>query len=477
MRAWVSRRRARAASSGQACKIKAHVPHLVFCAFLILVILGGGASRNDAASQPWIWIAAILSICAFALQSTKADFERVRLPLVFCGACAGLLLLQLIPLPPQIWTILPGRTLYENIGNLAGIVQPWRPISIRPQATVASLLSLTVPVAIIIGFSRIGQRWLGRALPLIVGMAFCSAVLGLAQLGGGSGGALRLYTVTNADYAVGLFANRNHQALLLVCALPLAPVAAKLLISDPASPARTWVSVGAWMLLVPMILLTGSRAGVLLSAPAIGVGLIMMVSPMNGEFVRRKHKTKPVWKWVPVAIVILLIAVSWAFSRSVALDRLMATDAQGELRTRLWQSLLDTATAFFPFGSGLGTFDPVYRRFEPFELLRPDYTNMAHNDILQLAIEAGLPGMMLAVLFVGWFLATTAAAWKRGSLVDVRLIAARCGSVIIGCTFLASIVDYPLRTPLLAAVFTIAALWLNDWSRRNRTRGHPPGEV
>lgn len=436
---------------------------LTFGLFLLMVILGGGSSRNDATSQPWIWIFAVISICASLIDFSRADYDRVRLPLLFTGFCAGLIVLQLIPLPPAIWTNLPGRSLYANVATFAGIDQPWRPISLTPHATMASLLGLLVPAVVILAFAKIDAKWLAWSIPGLVGLALASAVLGLAQLGSGPGGSLRFYAITNADYAVGLFANRNHQALLLVCALTVSAAGVKRLIGDAGSPARTWIPVCIWMFLIPMILLTGSRAGLLLAVPATAIGAWIINMPLKGEFVRRKHKRAPIAKWLPVGVVLLMVAVSIGFSRSVALDRLLATDSNGELRSRLWPSLLDTISAFFPLGSGFGSFDAAYRRFEPFALLRPDYTNRAHNDALEILIEGGLPAVALFGAFAVWFVSRSVAAWKEKGSVDQRLLEARCGSAVSAFALLASLTDYPLRTPLFATIFAVSALWLNSW--------------
>ena len=55
--------------------------------------------------------------------------------------------------------------------------------------------------------------------------------------------------------------------------------------------------------------------------------------------------------------------------------------------------------SFLPFGAGFGTFDPVYRRFEPDALLSTIYLNQAHNEPMQLAMEGGIPALALLLVF------------------------------------------------------------------------------
>src|SRR3546814_18783044 len=55
-----------------------------------------------------------------------------------------------------------------------------------------------------------------------------SGGLGLAQVIGPRDGPLYLYEITNNGSAVGLFANRNHQAALLACLFPMLAVYASI---------------------------------------------------------------------------------------------------------------------------------------------------------------------------------------------------------------------------------------------------------
>ena len=54
-------------------------------------------------------------------------------------------------------------------------------------------------------------------------------------------------------------------------------------------------------------------------------------------------------------------------------------------------------------GSGLGTFEKVYRMAEDPAKVDRYYVNHAHDDYLELAVETGLPGIILMLLFLGWW--------------------------------------------------------------------------
>jgi O-antigen ligase len=114
---------------------------------------------------------------------------------------------------------------------------------------------------------------------------------------------------------------------------------------------------------------------------------------------------------------------------------------------------------FFPVGTGFGSFESAYRGFEPFQNLAPMYMNQAHNDWLQIILEGGLAGLFLLAVFVGWWGRTAIRVWRNGGGErDFRL--ARLGSVLLLLVMIASITDYPARTPLIMVIVVQSAIWM-----------------
>ncbi len=79
---------------------------------------------------------------------------------------------------------------------------------------------------------------------------------------------------------------------------------------------------------------------------------------------------------------------------------------------------------YFPVGSGLGGFDPLFRMHEPFELLKPTYFNHAHNDWLEIALDAGGAGIALLFGSILWWGMASARAWRSAD----GSVTARLGS-------------------------------------------------
>ena len=80
------------------------------------------------------------------------------------------------------------------------------------------------------------------------------------------------------------------------------------------------------------------------------------------------------------------------------------------------------------------------------------FVNHAHNDYLEVAVEAGVPGIIWIILFFGWWSAAARRRWSEGAGDPFAKAATIASAAILAH----SLVDYPLRTSALAAVFAMA---------------------
>ena len=138
----------------------------------------------------------------------------------FCVAIALLPLLQLVPLPPWLWTALPNRQPSAEAFQILGRPTPWMPISVSPQATWLSALSLIPAIAIFLGTLLLSYRERRYLSLIIMAVGIVSVFVGLLQVVQGQQSPLRFFEITNPEEAVGFFANRNHFAALLYCLIP-----------------------------------------------------------------------------------------------------------------------------------------------------------------------------------------------------------------------------------------------------------------
>ena len=193
---------------------------------------------------------------------------------------------------------------------------------------------------------------------------------------------------------------------------------------------------------------------------ALGVLSALAIAQIKDPNSKQKKRDRKVRASQIVIGSALLAVAIWAAAgsdRNLAGSRLFAKNLGDDDRFPIWEQTLRVAFDYFPFGSGLGSFVEVYKIGEPAELLRQSYINHAHNDILELFLTTGLIG----VVFMAWGLFAFAKAVIRTSsdkAFDSDIKRYRwTGSAILVLCVLASIVDYPLRTPALACVFVYAA--------------------
>lgn len=423
--------------------------------FWLALLLFGGASRADEPAQIVVRVASVLALAL--LWSTARSMPRVELRPVFWmfAAAAALIGAQLIPLPPALWTALPGRAPYADLAGLLGMSQPWRPINLTPSLGWNALVAFLPCFAMLMIVVAIGRRRLFATVAAVAATALFSAVLGVAQLGEGEVPVLRAYRIVIASQPSGIFANRNHQALLLALAIPVLAVWAVHGARTRGSldpKVRSLIALGAALLLTMALLATGSRAGLLLLVPAVLA---------SAYFSRRLFATgRYSRRLVPIAITVIVIAsigVMIAADRSASIQRLFAVDTVADKRSANFPALVEMARTFFPFGSGFGSFESVFRRFEPYDTLTFTYFNEAHNDPLQVIIEGGLAGILLVAAYLILWIRWSWRAWVRPGSGGAL---AQLGSVVTFLCMIASAVDYPLRTPTLACVFVLATAWL-----------------
>lgn len=421
-------------------------------AIILIVILwvAGGASRADAMGQVVVRASCWAILVVAILAAPRPTLVGAR-PVAFLLAAAILLpLVQLIPLPPAWWLALPGRDMLLVPGEPV----PWRPLTMTPGATRNALASLIVPVTmLVVLIPSDGQprRWMPAVLLAMIGTA---TLLGLFQF---SGAGFNNPLLNDTPGVVSsIFANRNHFALLLAIGCLIAPVWA---FTDPA--ALRWrgpLAVGLVLLFVLTLLATGSRAGILLGGLALGLALLVI-----GKRLRRHLGSGPRWL-VPallvaaIAVVGGLVALSFAADRADAINRLLMLDSGQDMRSRGLSTVLSMIAAYMPFGSGLGGFDPIFRIHEPFGLLKFTYFNQAHNDYLGIALDSGIVGIAILAAGILWWLIATVRVWRNKA--DGTVILGRLGSATILLILVASVIDYPARTPTIMAILVIAALWL-----------------
>jgi len=432
-------------------------------AFLALLWIAGGASRADAAGQVFARGAAWLFLIGFIALARPPQWRPIGSIALMLTAAIALAAVHLIPMPPSLWMSLPGRELLTEAAIVTGQEQPWRPLSMSPGATANALFSLIVPsVALLLAASLDhAARW--SIAIVLLWLILASCILGLLQFSGSGFDHPMLNDVPGS--VSGSFANRNHLALFVGMGCVLAPAWG--FRDDARARWRGPVSIALLLFFGLVILATGSRMGMLVGAVATLIGLLNVRGRIVAEFRRQPRRVAVAIMIAALVMIIAAVVLSVALGRAVSLERAFSLDVAEDLRRQALPTVWAMTQYYLPFGTGMGTFDPVYRIHEPDNLLAVRYFNHAHNDPLEWILEGGIPAAMLLLTAVAWWLLKSVPAWRSPG-PDKSL--ARAGSGILLLVLVASVTDYPARTPMIMAVAVIAAVWLNTGDHHARSK-------
>jgi O-antigen ligase len=436
--------------------------------FIIIVFMLGGASRIDVQSLIILRPLSVLA-CAIALITLRREHLQGRRPVIVgIAAIFALTILHLIPLPPAFWHALPGRQEIAQVDQLTGMAATWRPLTLTPMNGVHALLSLFVPLAVFLFGVQLSREDLYRLLPLLIALGALSGLFGLLQAVSGGQSPFYFYRITNNGSAVGLFANRNHAATLLGCMFPMLAVFASAARSRADEQhSRQLIAAAVAIVLVPLILVTGSRSGLLVAVLGIAGAAILYRKPSTAQ---PNKRGKPGIK-IGAAQLLGALAIGCLgfltlfFSRAEAISRLFRQGQGEESRDEIWAVAVDMFWKYFPVGSGSGSFVEAFQISEPGHLLNPTYLNRAHNDVLEVAVTYGLPGLLLLGSAAAYYFVRTYHLWRNMDRSRPSVPFARMAGIVMGMVFVASIFDYPLRTPTMMAVFAIMALWFGEAGR------------
>lgn len=429
----------------------------LLCLLVATLWLAGGSSRADALGQALVRATAFFALIVVLLFGSRPTCVDAKPIAYLLGAAILLAMIQLIPLPPAIWSALPGRAIFE--GATFGQPAPWRPLAIAPSATWNAAASLVVPLSVLVLVSALSDKERALLPALVLGIIAAGSLLAVLQF---SGAAVNNPFINDLPGEIGgNFANRNHFALFMAIGCLVATM--WMLGKDRVRIGRLASALGFILLFALLVLAGGSRAGLVLALLALAIGLLMV-------WINRARLGRSLPRWTgqvivaaSVLLVALLVGVSVGLDRAIAIDRLFTLDPGQDLRGRALPTIIDAIRVYFPFGSGLGGFDPVFRIHEPFELLGRVYLNHAHNDYLEIVLDAGLLGLLLLIGAIGWWAFASVRVWRAKSDPDVTL--GQLGSAILLLVLVASAFDYPARTPMIMAIVTIAGIWLNGGAR------------
>jgi len=428
--------------------------------FVLVLAFLGGSSRSDVAHNIVLRPAAALLSISAVYSLRLVDFERDKALLLLMMAAIFWIILQLVPIPPFAWRALADREFIAKIDDFVGYADMWRPISLASFRGFDSAFAMIVPMAglVLAVSAKASQRML---LSVVAVLGLLNASLGLLQFFGGSDSPFYIFPGASPGALEGIFGNENHSAVFSAIALL---VISRLALDSELSGNAPWqrLSLGAaFGVILLTVLISGSRAGLIATlASLLAIGAMsFMVMPRTDLYIGSaadrssfRKRGRATLVTCSAAIVMVIFAFVW-FERSLAFGDITERNAFEDLRWSLWPVLREMSEGNWLFGTGFGSFEAIYRLYEPSDLLFPAYVNHAHNDWAQLVIEGGLPAMVLLASLLWWIVAALVDLGKGGHASRGRMIFWVALVMIFAA---ASLIDYPLRTP----IFQATVVWL-----------------
>ena len=212
---------------------------------------------------------------------------------------------------------------------------------------------------------------------------------------------------------------------------------------------RTWVEQGEYymalgvMLLILCVLPAGMSRSAWIAAAISGVWVYGMHASWGSKLkeIRKRYKRKVALACIAGGVIIIMIGY--------ALFQLKATSANGRLF--MWKVSTLAISESPVIGHGTGNFVSAYGRAQEDYFANGEYSEIeelvagspeyAFNEYLQVAVEYGIPFLLVVSLVIGFCL------WKGSSEGRIGI----CGSVISVLLFALS--SYPMQIPGFAVTF------------------------
>ena len=418
-------------------------PLLQLQTLLVLAVLFGGGGVRYGLANLVVQLAAlaVLAVNGRTIACFLASAPRGVLLLIFLTMT--LPLVQLVPLPAAIWHNLPGRGPVIESLALAGLrVDDWRPLSLDPARTLVAATGLIAPATIVLLGVLLETREKRALAMTLVACAIAVFLIGTVQVTSGDGSLVFYEFESNRRVLYASFANRNSAGLFFVIALLL--LAGSWRAGSRLAP---WLAASLSGLLALGVVLTQSRSAMVLLLPAAAFAILRMLAEWRGRIAG---------PGVARSALVLALAAGLAIPGALALSGLQggrAAEAMsrfGDTRTdrpQMWEDTVFAVQAYWPAGSGMGTFDEVFQLSESLEHVSPRTAGRAHSDWLEIALEAGPAAIAIALLWLGW---TALALWRAAGTSHGWL----AGAVSLSGASIAiqSLLDYPLRNQTLWCV-------------------------
>jgi len=204
---------------------------------------------------------------------------------------------------------------------------------------------------------------------------------------------------------------------------------------------RLAVLILAFGVLITALILTQSRAGV--GATLFGLFVVLVCGMLSG-----RKRALPIM--IAAGLGGLACVIVFFIQDDGLRQRLEMTEGALEGRLALYESVADISLQNPVTGTGLGTFEQVYRMHKPEAVHH--YFDVAHNTYLELAFEMGWPAALAMIGIFALFLLSAVSALSRKAQRPTPLLALLGSSAVVGSH---ALFDFSLQIPAITLIYLL----------------------
>lgn len=428
--------------------------------FTIVVLMLVFAPLFNAGNLPLpIMILEVLGLLLLALLVLAEDKTKIA-PWYIWGFSIFILIipwLYLIPVSEVVWESLPYRTHYQQTFELFMNKSADYRLSLIAWETTGTALTVIPPVALFLAMLYLPVNRLivlSYVFLVIIGI---EAIIGMSHyllmgetLPAWLASFLNFKEVGEAykGDAHGTYVNRDHFSALMAMGVAICFASIAMVLRQARykglSVIKFSLLVIVFLLVIIAMIFSRSRAGV-----GLGLLSIFMSSIIFSLYLKKEGISKRLVYGLPG----IALLISFGIGIIPTINRFIGLDPTEDGRVEIFENTIIGIKAFFPLGSGPGTFDEIYRNFQPIDQLK--FIDHAHNDYLELFFETGLVGMFLVGVFLLLYLFQVFTVYinrKSSNVPEFQYLQAAAG-VSTFVFLLHGLVDFNFHIPANALFF------------------------
>jgi len=463
---------------------------LILVVLVSMIVLSPLAMGSVA---PWarnsLFILSLTITALWLLQGViKKRLLLVREPvLIFAGLFLLVAFAQLIPLDPGRLEAISPQTaqIYERTLENYPESGEARSLSITPYNTswaMQRLISFILVFLVIINTFRKRSQVVTIVLALVAVGSF-EAIYGFAERFSGSNHIFWNEKIFNTEAVTGTFINKNHFAGLLEMILPMAlgyfmtiaprwnsggNFRARAVDAISGSGLHRQIILGLLIVIMAVaVLFSLSRAGLICMVGSL-VAFFLFVG-MTAGF--RKYTL------ILLLMILVILCVALGIGTEMVIERIEEAASSQSIswrgRVDLWYSGLEMTKDFPLLGSGFGTFEEVFERYQS-PRFGDRYADYLHNDWLQVFCETGAVGGLIGVggvlfLFAGLMRKTLKRHDPFCRWMSIGGLAA-CGAMFVHSLFDFNLYKITSNGIIFAIIFGVWHATANNPGKSSRSK-------